>query len=92
MPPLEGYKEKVKEGKGLKILTPKKFLIRLLILLAHIKARNNPDKLKNESRQILFCFCMSTIKSLKKFITIQSSHYKHGRKYDCNMRSQNFLF
>ena len=36
MPPLEGYKEKVKEGKGLKILTPKKFLIRLLILLAHI--------------------------------------------------------
>ena len=34
MPPLEGDEEEVKKGKGLRILTPNKFLIRLPILLA----------------------------------------------------------
>ena len=38
MPPVEGD-EKVKEGKGLKILTPNKVLIRLPVLLAQIKAK-----------------------------------------------------
>ena len=45
MPPLEGDEE-VKEGKGLKILTPNKLLTRLPILLAQIKAGNNSYKLK----------------------------------------------
>ena len=54
MPPLEGDEEEVKEGKGLKILTPKKLLIRLPTLLAQIKAENNSYKLKNEVRQILY--------------------------------------
>ena len=45
MPPLEGDEE-VKEGKGLKILTPNKLLPRLPILLAQIKAGNNSYKLK----------------------------------------------
>ena len=40
MPPLEGDEE-VKEGKELKILTPKKLLTRLPILLALIKAGNS---------------------------------------------------
>ena len=40
-------------GTGLKILTPKKLLPRLPILLAQIKAGNNWYKLKNEIRQIL---------------------------------------
>ena len=53
MPPLEGNEEEVKEGKGLEILTPKKLLTRLPILLAQIKAGNNSYKLKNEIRQIL---------------------------------------
>ena len=44
MPPLQGDAE-VKEGKGLKILTPNKLLIRLQILLAQIKAGNNSYKL-----------------------------------------------
>ena len=52
MPPLEGD-EKVKEGKGLKILTTNK-LNRILILLAQIKVGNNSYKLKNEIRQILY--------------------------------------
>ena len=46
MPPLKGDKEEVKEGKGLKFLTPNKLLTRLLILLAQIKAGNNSYKLK----------------------------------------------
>ena len=41
MPSLEGNKEEVKEGKGLKALTPNKLLTRLPILLAQIKAENN---------------------------------------------------
>ena len=45
MPSLEGDEE-VKEGKGLKILTPNKLLTRLPILLAQIKAGNNSYKLK----------------------------------------------
>ena len=45
MPLLEGTEE-VKEGKGLKILTPDKLLTRLLILLAQIKAGKNSYKLK----------------------------------------------
>ena len=54
MPPLEGDEEKVKEGKGLKILTPNKLLTKLPILLAQIKAGNNSNKLRNKIRQILY--------------------------------------
>ena len=54
MPLLEGDEEKVKEGKGVKILTPSKLLTRLPILLAQIRAGNNFHKLKNEIRQILY--------------------------------------
>ena len=67
MPPLEG----AEEGKGLKTLAPNKLLTRLPILLAQIKAGNNSCKLRSEIRQILYCiFCISIIKSLKKFKTI----------------------
>ena len=44
MPPLEGDKEEVKEGKGVKILPPNKLLTRLPILIAQIKTRNNSNK------------------------------------------------
>ena len=40
IPPLEGDEEEVKEGTGLKILTPNKLLARLPILLAQVKAGN----------------------------------------------------
>ena len=50
MPPSEGDEEKVKEGKGLKILTPNKLLTKLPILLAQIKAGNNSNKLRNKIR------------------------------------------
>ena len=52
MPPLEhDEEEEVKEGTGLKILTPSKLLSRLPALLAQIKAGYT---LKNEIRQILY--------------------------------------
>ena len=44
MPPLKGDEEEVKEGKGLKILTPDKLLTKLPTLLAQIKAGNNSNK------------------------------------------------
>ena len=51
MTPVKGD-EKIKKGKGLKVLTPKKLMTRLLILLAQIKTGNNSNKLKNEIKQI----------------------------------------
>ena len=55
-PPLEGD-EKVKEGKGLKILTPNKLLTRLPKFLA-----NKSDK--------YYIFCISIIKSPKNITKI----------------------
>ena len=49
MPSLEGDKEEIEEGKGLKeikVLTPSKLLTRLPILLAQAKARSSSYKLK----------------------------------------------
>ena len=46
-------------GLGLKILTPNQMLSRLPITLAHLKAGNNSEKLKNEIRQILYSLCRS---------------------------------
>ena len=48
MPPLEGDKEKVKEGKGIKILTSNKLLTRLPVLFTQINPGNNSYKQKNE--------------------------------------------
>ena len=48
--------EKVKEGAGIKDLTPNKLLTRLPVLLAQIKSGNNSYKLKTKMRQILYHF------------------------------------
>ena len=42
------------QGQGLKILTPNQMLSRLPISVAHLKAGNNLQELKNEIRQLLF--------------------------------------
>ena len=47
------------EGKGLKILTPKKMLQRLPIALAQVKAGNNSESLLNEIRQIVYSLYQS---------------------------------
>ena len=47
------YENEELSGLGLKTLTNKQMLNRLLVLLAQIQAGNNSTKLKNEARQIL---------------------------------------
>ena len=46
-------------GKGLKILTPKQMLQRLLMALAQVKAGNNLESLLNEIRQIVYSLYQS---------------------------------
>ena len=41
-------------GTGLKILTPKQMLQRLLIALPQVRAHNNVESLLNETRQIVY--------------------------------------
>ena len=41
-------------GKGLKILTPNQILSRIPISLTQLKAGNNSEKVKNETRQLLY--------------------------------------
>ena len=67
--------EEVKEGKGLKNLTPNKLLTRLPLLLAQIKAGNNSYNLKNKIREILHLLCKHN-KITKKFYNnlIKSLH------------------
>ena len=47
------------KGTGLKILTPKQMLQRLLIALAQVKAGNNSENLLNEVRQIIYSLYQS---------------------------------
>ena len=42
------------QGQGLKILTSNQVLSRLPLSLAQLKAGNNYEKLKNETRQLLY--------------------------------------
>ena len=65
MSPREGDEE-VKEGKGLKTLTPNKLLATLPISLGQIKDGNNSYKLKNEIRKILYLLYNNNKKSLKQ--------------------------
>ena len=73
------------------MLTPNKLLTSLPILLAKMKAGNNLKKLKNEIRQILYLFYQQN-KMTKYFYKNLIMSYNHGRKYDCNKKSQSFLF
>ena len=54
MPAQEGDEEELKEGTGLKNLTPDKLSTRIPVLLSQIKIGNNWYKLKNEIRKILY--------------------------------------
>ena len=69
IPLTEGYKEEVKEEKGLKMLTPNKLLTRLPMLLAQINSRINSKKFKNKTRQILYLLYQHN-KITKKFARI----------------------
>ena len=47
-------KYKAKQGKGLKILSPKQMLLRIPIALAQVKSGNTYENLLNEIRKILY--------------------------------------
>ena len=53
-PPLEDDEEKVKKGKGLKIVAPNKLITKHPVLLAQIKAWNNWHKSQHEIYFIIF--------------------------------------
>ena len=57
---------KTKQGKGLKILTPKHMLQSLTVALAQVKAGNNSQSLLNEIKQIV-TLCINQKKLLKKY-------------------------
>ena len=52
-------KLKATKGTGLKLLTLKRMLQRLLIALARVKAGNNSENLLNEIRQIVYSLYQS---------------------------------
>ena len=58
----------LKQGKRLKMLTPKQMPQRLPIALAPIKAGNNSESLLNEIRQIVYYLYQSK-EITKKYIT-----------------------
>ena len=52
-------KKRLQKAAGLKILTSKQMLQRLLIALAQVKADNNSESLLNEIRQIAYSLYQS---------------------------------
>ena len=74
---LEFYEQK-QEGKGLKILTSDQMLSRLPITLAQLKAGNNLQKLKNETRQLLYSLYRSNKLTEKNSIKVSLTLSKNG--------------
>ena len=66
-------KTKANIGKGLKILTPKQMLQRLLIALAQVKAGNISQNLINEIRQIIYSLYQSKVISKKVYNNLMRS-------------------
>ena len=56
---------KTKQGKELKILTPKQMLQWLPVALAQVKASNNSQSLLNKIRQIVYSLYQSKKKKTK---------------------------
>ena len=52
-------KRKAKQEKGIKLLTLKQILQRLLLVLAQVKAGDNSEKLLNEIRQVVYSLYQS---------------------------------
>ena len=74
---LSEAKYKAKYGEGLKILTSKQMLQRLLIALAQVKAGSNSENLLNEIRQIVYFLYKS--KEITKIVYNNIlNQYKNG--------------
>ena len=64
---------KTKQGTGLKILTLKQMLQRLLIALAQVKTSNNSRSLLNEIRQIVYFLHQSNVTNKKVYNNLTKS-------------------
>ena len=64
---------KTKQGTGLKILTLKQMLQRLLIALAQVKTSNNSRSLLNEIRQIVYFLHQSNVNNKTVYNNITKS-------------------
>ena len=62
-----------KQGKGLKILTPKQMLQKLPIALAQVKAGNTSENLLNEIRQITYFLYRGKVVTKKVYNNIMNS-------------------
>ena len=78
------FNEQIRWGQGLKILTPNQMLSRLPVYLAQLKAGNNSNKLKNETRQLLSSLQRS--KKLTKQLKVLLTLFKDGNNF---MNSEN---
>ena len=67
--------DKSAKGAGLKILTPKQMLQRLIIALALVNASNNLENLLNEIRQIAYSLYQS--KEIKLLLLLFTLTYYH---------------
>ena len=63
---------KEKQGKELKILTPKEMLQRLPIALSHVKVGNISKNLLNEIRKIIYCLYQSKEMTKKVYNNIMN--------------------
>ena len=93
MTPLEGDEKEIIKVKRLKILTPNKLLTRLPMLLVQMKAQNNSNKLKNESRQILYLIYQHFIIMEENMIVIRDLeifcfHYDRPKDVDKNLKHE----
>ena len=70
-----------KQGKGLKILTPKQMLQSLTIAYAKIKAVNNLESLLNEIRQIVYSLYQSKENTKKVYNNIIKSIKIYYKKF-----------
>ena len=71
------FNKQIQEGLGLKTLTLGQMLIRLPISLGQLNTGDNSDKLKNETRQLLYSLYRQKIlqnKSIKVWLTL----FKNG--------------
>ena len=82
-------KYKIKNGEGLKMLTPKEMLQRLPIALAQIKAGSTSEYLLNKITQIIYSLCRAKEITEKVYNNIMNSTKVQYKMNNLFMNSKN---
>ena len=82
-------KYKIKNGEGLKMLTPKEMLQRLPIALAQIKAGSTSENLLNKITQIIYSLCRAKEITEKVYNNIMNSAKVQYKMNNLFMNSKN---